>query len=156
MFHSIGQGLHWKPQGAPTAVPAPSGLKGSVQQLYVGSGGSVEVTANYTSSSPVSVCQGGVPKKKFVFVPFQTTLTVTDMAEYQISIGMTSTVLQFSFSITCTIPFGGTFTKPYSTQTDIKVIGKGVLNATTMIGSFGPVPEPDSTREGRWFFFATE
>jgi hypothetical protein len=91
-----------------------------------------------------------------VFVPFQTTLTVTDMAEYQISIGMTSTVLQFAFTVTCTLPFGGTFTKPVSTQSDIKIIGKGIINATTMIGSFGPVAKPNSTREGRWFFSATQ
>ena len=156
MFHAIGQGLNWKAQGAPTAVPTGSGLKGSVQQLYVGSGGSVEVTASFTSSSPISVCSGGVPKKKFLFVPFQTTLTVTDMAEYQISIGMTSDVLKFSFTVTCTLPAGFTFTRSVSTQSDIKIIGKGVLNATTMIGSFGPVAEPDSTREGRWFFFATQ
>ena len=152
-FHATGKGLHWNASGAPGAVVLPPGViwLGAEQQKYVGTGGSVEVTAGYISTSLVSVCSGGITKT-FAFVPFDTVLTVTDLGEYQITIGMQDTVLKFSIPVTCKLPIG-TYSKTVDTQVDIKVIGRGVVKGTGVIGSFGPVAEPNATREGRWIFF---
>ena len=157
VFHATGRGINWKASGAPTEVPAAPGsppLVGKMQQRYVGSGGSVEVTAGFTSSSPISVCSGGTTKK-FLFVPFSTTLTVTDQAEYQISIGMQDTVLKLTIPIRCTYPFGVITNYSADTQFDIKVIGSGIVKGGNLLGSFGPVAEPDSKREGKWSYVAS-
>jgi hypothetical protein len=151
-FIADGRDFIWTKSGEPTPVLQSPGdlLVGTAEQRYVISYGSVDVVARYQSISPIGTCGGATDPKTFVFVPFDTTLTVTNQGEYRISIGMQDTILNLTIPVTCNY-FGIKVNKSLDTKFDIEIIGRGIaLSSGSLQGSFKAVPGSNPERSGWW------
>jgi len=101
-----------------------------MEQAYTPSGGSsLDLAVNYSSSSPINSCSGG-RTDHLLFIPYDTHLTVTNMAEYSIQIGMQASALPTTITVECTNILSMVSTSSFDPGAYIELIKSGVVSGT--------------------------
>ena len=147
---AIGTNLIWnRATGVP---PPPDGVNFTGQPAkYVPTGGKVVVAVTYSAVSAAASCTGNA-SQTFSFVDLQSSLIVTNLAEYVMQIGMAGENLQVSVPTTCIVGTQTFAGQSFIEADAVKLISQKLFAQDLILtGSVGPIAEtPNFTRTGSW------
>lgn len=150
IVRAIGSGMTWNPAGAVAQPPAGVTFTGQAYK-FVPTGGNVAVAVTYDYQSAEGTCTGSAGAS-FPFVDFQSSLLITNLAEYVMQIGMQGPNLTVSVPVKCTVAGHAAPPETYVAGYDVKLISKRLFAQDLhLTGSLGPTAETAGlTRTGSW------
>ena len=144
---ATGSGVTWKSSGTPAT---PTGMLGAVTQ-YAPSGGTVSVTVNYASKSPIERCTG-YGSRSFDFVDSGSSLLISDLAQYSLVISVDEGNLQVPVQLTCVDANGHVTIRNITAAYAVRILPPLRFAQDDVVsGAVGPAPGGFGiTRTGSW------